>query len=59
LVLEIYGIDTEKDYTVEFIDAEGNSSTRTMPGQELGDSLELKIDKPGGSLLVRYTGRAL
>jgi alpha-galactosidase len=54
LILEIYGIDTRKDYTVEFIDAEGNSSIRTMPGQELDDSLELKIDEPGGSLLVRY-----
>ncbi len=54
LILGIYGIDPAAAYEVEFVDGDGNSTKAMQPGTDLGDSLQLHIDKPGSTLIVRY-----
>lgn len=54
LILGIYGIDASAAYEVEFVDGDGISTKTTQSGAELGENLELRIDKPGSTLIVRY-----
>lgn len=54
LILGIYGIDPAVTYEVEFVDGDGNSTRAIQSGADLGDSLQLRIDKPGSTLIVRY-----
>ena len=54
LILGIYGIDPAATYDVESIDGDGKVIKTTVSGAELGDGLELRVDTPGSTRLVRY-----
>ena len=54
LILGIYGIDPAATYDVESIDGDGKVIKTTISGAELGDGLELRVDTPGSTRLVRY-----
>lgn len=54
LILGIYGIDPAAAYEVESVDGDGNSAKTIQSGAELGEALQLRIDKPGSALIVRY-----
>ena len=54
LILAIYGIDPAATYDVESIDGDGKVTRAAVSGAELGDSLELRVDTPGSTRLVRY-----
>lgn len=54
LILGIYGIDPAATYDVESVDGDGKITRATLPGAELSDSLELRVDTPGSTRLIRY-----
>lgn len=54
LILGIHGINQNAAYEVEYLDGNGGVVKKTLPGTELGDSLELRIDTPGSTRIVRY-----
>lgn len=54
LILGIYGIDSAAAYAVEYVDGDGNSTRTVESGADLADALQLRIDTPGSSLVVRY-----
>jgi alpha-galactosidase len=53
----LHSLNPEKRYTVEFSDENRKTSRRTMTGRELMSDFELRIPKPGTSLLIRYHAR--
>jgi len=54
LELALKGLDPATTYTVEFIDDARAKSSKTMTGQALMSSTELRLPDKGSSLLVRY-----
>ena len=50
---DLEAVDPAATYDVTFIDEQRQATTRRMTGKDLA-SLELRIGKPGESLLVRY-----
>ena len=48
------GLNPASTYTVEFIDEARNKALKTMTGREMIAGLELRLDRKGTSLLVRY-----
>ena len=53
LQVQIEGLSSRQAYAVTFSDEQRRQTTRTMSGAELA-RLELRLDKPRTSLLVRY-----
>lgn len=54
MIVGLRGLEQSKTFTVTFIDDGRNSTTKTMSGRELASGIELILDKPESSLLVRY-----
>lgn len=54
LILGINGINRDATYEVEYMDGNGGIVKKVLPGAELSDSLELRIDEPGSTRMVRY-----
>lgn len=55
LTVPLHGINTDKKYSLEFIDDELISKTRIVSGKELvSPGLNLMIEKRDASLLIRY-----
>ncbi len=58
LIVGIYGVNPGHRYEVEFIDGDRARTTKVLTGEELRSGLELRLPKPGTSLLVRYRKEA-
>ncbi len=53
LEVKLRGLNAKQAYAVTFSDEERKATTKTMTGAELA-AMELRLDKPRSSLLVRY-----
>lgn len=54
LIVGLPAVDPAQTYALEFSDEARTITRRTATGRELADGLELRIPRPGASLLVRY-----
>ncbi|MBN2137702.1 MAG: NPCBM/NEW2 domain-containing protein [Sedimentisphaerales bacterium] len=53
-VVHLEAVDSDLNYSVEFVDEQRNKVTKTMVGAELAANLALAVKDQPGSLLVRY-----
>ena len=54
LIVGLPAVDPAQTYALEFSDEARTVTRRPATGRELADGLELRIPRPGASLLVRY-----
>ncbi|MCL5097978.1 MAG: alpha-galactosidase [Candidatus Omnitrophica bacterium] len=54
VIVGLHGLDPGLSYTVEFINDQRQKTTEVLSGQDLMNGVELRLGKPGTSLLVRY-----
>jgi alpha-galactosidase len=54
LGVALHGLNPAAPYAVEFIDDARNRTAKTLPGRQLAAELELRLEKKGSSLVVRY-----
>jgi alpha-galactosidase len=54
VIAGLSGVNPAQRYDVEFIDDNHDKTSRRLTGEELRGGLQLRIAKPGGSLLARY-----
>jgi len=56
ILLGVQGVNPETKYRVQYVAEDGTATEQEVSGADLLEALELKLQKKGSSLVVRYQG---